>query len=67
MGNPDQPVNGNTPYQHIPVQRQEVQNLIGEFQRPPEVTEQEHTEINNPGQTEENRNQDPILNQQWDE
>ena len=67
IGVSNQPVNENTPYQHIPERRQEVQNLIGEFQRPPEVTEQEPSASNNPGQTEENRNQDPILNQQWDE
>ena len=67
MRTPNQPVNENIPYQHIPEQRQEVQNLIGEFQRPPEVTEQEHGENNNSGQIRENRNQDPILNQQWNE
>ena len=31
-GSPNQPENDNTPYQYIPEQRQEVQNLIGEFQ-----------------------------------
>ena len=64
---PNQTLSENTPYQHIPEQRQEVQNLIGDFQRPPDVTEQEHSAVNNPGQTRENHNQDPILNQQWDE
>ena len=67
MGMPNQPVNENIPYQHIPERRQEVQNLIGEFQRPPEVTEQEPSTSNNHGQMKENHNQDPILNQPWDE
>ena len=57
----------NTPYQHIPERRQEVPNLIGDFQHPPDVAEQEHSAANNPGQTRENHNQDSILNQQWDE
>ena len=67
MGVPNQPVNKNTHYKHISERSQEVQNLIGEFQRPPEVTEQEPSTSKNPGQTKENHNQDPILNQQWDE
>ena len=37
------------------------------FQRPPEVTEQEHGTVNSAGQTRENNYQDPILNQQWNE
>ena len=36
-------------------------------QRPPDVTEQEHVTVNNFGQANERGNQDPILNQQWDE
>ena len=67
MKTPNQPVNENTPYQHIPEQRQEEQNLIGEFQRPPEVIEQEPSTSNNSKHTMENNNQNPILNQQWDE
>ena len=67
METPNQPVNENTPYQHIPERRQEVQNLIGDFQRPPEVTEQEHGTVNSAGQTRKNNYQDPILNQQWNE
>ena len=67
MGMPNQPVNEHIPYQHIPEQGQEVQNLIGEFQDPPEVTEQQHGEANNSGQTKKNDNQDSILNQQWNE
>ena len=67
MGMPNQPVNENTSYQHTSEQRQEIQNLIGDFQRPPEVIEQEPVETNNPRQVEESRNQDPILNQQWGE
>ena len=67
MKTPNQPVNENTPYQHIPEQRQEVQNLIGEFQHPPEVIEQEPSTSNNSKHTMENHNQDPILNQQWND
>ena len=66
VGVPNSAVNDNTPYQHIPEQRQEVQNLIGKFQRPPDVTKEEQNAANNPGPTRENRSQDPILNQQWD-
>ena len=66
-GIPTQTLNKNAPYQHIPERRQEVQNLIGDFQRPLEVTDQEHGTVNSAGQTRENNNQDPILNQQWDE
>ena len=65
MGTPNQLANKNVPYQHIPEQRQEVQNLIGEFQCPLEITEQEHAEANNSGQTRENDNQESILNQRW--
>ena len=57
----------NTPYQHIPEQRQGIQNTMSEFQRPSEVVEQEHSESGNTGQIRENHNQEPILNQQWDE
>ena len=66
-GVPTQTLNENTPYQHIPERRQEVPSLIGDFQRPPDVTEQEPGATSNPGQTRENHNSDPILNQQWDE
>ena len=67
MGVSNQPVNENIPYQDIPERRQEVQTLISEFQRPPEVTEQKHSQADNSGQIRENRNQDSILNQQWNE
>ena len=67
METPNLPVNENTPYQHIPERRQEVQNLIGEFQRPPEVTEQGPGTSSNSKHTMESHNQDPILNQQWNE
>ena len=66
-GDPNSALSGNTPYQHIPEQRQGVQNVIGELQRLPEVAEQEHIVINNPGQPEEYHDQEPILNQQWGE
>ena len=64
---PTQISSEKTSYQYIPERRQEVQNLIGDYQRPPEVTEQEHARVNNTGQAKESNNQDPILNQQWDE
>ena len=66
-GVPTQTVSENTPYQHIPERKQDIQNLMGEFQCPPDVTEQEHGAANNTGQARENNNQDPILNQRWDE
>ena len=43
-GSPNQPENGNSPYHHIPEQRQEVRNLIDDLQQPPEVTEQQRAE-----------------------
>ena len=50
IGIPAQSLSENTPYQHIPERRQDVQNLIGDYQHPPDVTEQEHVGINNTGQ-----------------
>ena len=66
-GIPNQPEDGNTPYHHIPEQRQEPQNLIDDLQRPPEVSEQQRAEHSNVGRGEESHNQNPILNQQWGE
>ena len=66
VGAPSHSAAENTPYQHIPEQRQEVQNLVGDFQCPLEVLEEPRAS-NNPAPTMENRNVDPILNQQWDE
>ena len=66
-GNPNQPEDGNTPYHHIPEQRQEPQNLIDDLQRPPEVLEQQRVEPSTVGRGEENHNQNSILNQQWGE
>ena len=66
-GEPNSALSNNTPYQHIPEQRQGVQNVIGESRRPPEVIEQERMVNNNPGQPEEYHDQEPILNQQWGE
>ena len=53
------------PHRYIPEQRQDVQNLIGDFQSPPEVFDQNQKISDHTEQTEENR--DPILNQHWDE
>ena len=44
---------------------QNVQNLIRDYQRPPEVFDQDTRSSSNAERTGENR--DPILNQQWDE
>ena len=64
---PNPALSDNTPYQHIPEQRQGVQNVIGDLQRPPEVTEQERVVSSNQGQPEEYHDQEPILNQLWGE
>ena len=66
VGTSIQTLNKNTPYQHIPERKKEVQNLTGEFQHPPDVTEREHN-ANNTGQGTRANSQDPILNQEWDE
>ena len=47
----------------IPKHRQNVQNLIGDYQRPPEVFDQDTRSSGKAERTGGNR--DPILNQQW--
>ena len=66
-GSQNQFTNSNSPYHHIPEQRQEVRNLMNDLQGPPEVAEQQHAEPSYIGQGGENHNQNPILNQQWGE
>ena len=39
VGTSNQTLSRNTRYQHIPERKKEVQGLIGDFQRPPDVTE----------------------------
>ena len=63
----NQPDVEQTTYQHIPEQRQETQNLIGDFQHPSEVLDWEQRGFGNAEQINGNHNQDPILNQQWEE
>ena len=67
QGDTKSTVNNNTPHQHIPEQRQGTQNEIGEFRRPPEVTEQERMVTNGPERSGGYHDQEPILNQQWGE
>ena len=62
---PNQMNTKQMPHQSIPEQGQDVQNLIGDIQHPPEVFDQNPEISDNAELTEENRY--PILNQQWDE
>ena len=55
------------PHQHIPMQGQAAQNLIGDFDRPTEVYDNFPNNANANTNVQRGQNVDPILNQQWED